>query len=91
MEVGGKAVVQPGTLFDDLIAALDFDAFQRIDLSAEFENQGVTKDDVDAVHIVHFTLRIEEPGEARVSGRPDDEMTITADVLLDVDVNVPGC
>ncbi|WP_437836461.1 hypothetical protein [Sorangium sp. So ce1153] len=151
VEVGGKAVVQPGTLIDDLIAALDFDAFQRIDLSAEFENQGVTKDDVDAVHIVHFTLRIESPAdgsfdfltsasffaetdgqprvliakmdevprgarelsmdvvegvdltpyvvapsmritsEARVSGRPDVETTIAADVLLDVDVNVPGC
>ncbi|WP_437308391.1 hypothetical protein [Sorangium sp. So ce388] len=151
VEVGGKAVVQAGTILDDLIAALDFDAFQSIDLSTEFENQGVTKDDVDAVHIVHLTLRIESPAdgsfdfltsasffaatdgqprvliakldevprgarelsmdvvegvdltpyvvaprmtitsEARVSGRPDEETTITADVLLDVDVNVPGC
>lgn len=151
VEVGGKAVVPAGTVIDDVLGSLNFDAFQRIDLSAEFENQGVTKDDVDAVHIVHFTLRIESPAdgsfdflrsasffaetdgqprvliakldevprgarelsmdvidgvalkpyvvapsmritsEARVSGRPDEETTVAADVLLDVDISVPGC
>ncbi|WP_437318452.1 hypothetical protein [Sorangium sp. So ce385] len=151
VEVGATAVVPAGTILDDVVGLLDFDAFQRIDLSAEFENQGVTKDDVDEVHLVHFTLRVESPAdgsfdflrsasffaeaegqprvliakldevppgarelsmdviegvdlkpyvvapsmrittEARVSGRPDEETTVAADVLLDVDVSVPGC
>ncbi len=151
VEVGGKGVVPAGTVVDDVLGSLNFDAFQSIDLSAEFENQGVTKDDVDAVHVVDFTLRIESPAdgnfdfltsvsffaetegqprvliakldevprgarelpltvmtgvelkpyvvapkmrissEARVSGRPDDDTTVAADVLLDVDVSVPGC
>ncbi|WP_437735196.1 hypothetical protein [Sorangium sp. So ce1335] len=151
VEVGGTAVVPAGTIIDDLLGVLDFDAFQNIDLSAEFENQGVTKDDVDSVHLVAFTLRVESPeggsfdflssasffveaegqprvliakldevprgarelsmeviegvdlkpyvvapsmtitSEAGVSGRPDEATTVAADVLLDVDVAVPGC
>ncbi|WP_437678139.1 hypothetical protein [Sorangium sp. So ce131] len=151
VEVGGKAVVPPGTLVEEILASLDFPAFQSIDLSAEFENQGVTKDDVDEVHMLEFTLRIESPAdgdfdflssvsffaetegqprvliaeldevprgarelsmeviegvdlkpyvvapsmkitsEATVSGRPGEETTIAADVVLDVDVSVPGC
>ncbi|KYF75543.1 hypothetical protein BE11_05140 [Sorangium cellulosum] len=151
VEVGGRAVVPAGTILDDVVGVLDFDAFQSIDLSAEFENQGVTKDDVDSVQILAFTLRVESPesgsfdflrsasffvetegqprvliakldevprgarelsmdvvegvdlkpyvvapsmkitSEARVSGRPDEETTVVADVLLDVDVSVPGC
>ncbi|WP_438027382.1 hypothetical protein [Sorangium sp. So ce233] len=151
VEVGGRAVVPAGTIIDDVLGVLDFDAFQSIDLSAEFENQGVTKDDVDSVQILAFTLRVESPesgsfdflrsasffvetegqprvliakldevprgarelsmdvvegvdlkpyvvapsmritSEARVSGHPDEETTVVADVLLDVDVSVPGC
>lgn len=151
VQVGGKAVVPAGTILDDVVGVLDFDALQNIDLSAEFENQGVTKDDVDAVHLVAFTLRVESPedgsfdfltsasffaetegqprvliakldevprgarelsmdviegvdlkpyvvaprmtitSEARVRGRPDEETTVAADVLLDVDISVPGC
>ncbi|AUX39849.1 uncharacterized protein SOCE26_012440 [Sorangium cellulosum] len=151
VEVGGMAVVPPGTVVEEVLGSLDFPAFQSIDLSAEFENQGVTKDDVDEVHLLEFTLRIESPAdgdfdflssvsffaetegqprvliaefdevprgarelsmeviegvdlkpyvvapkmtitsEARVNGRPAEETTIAADVLLDVDVSVPGC
>lgn len=150
VEVGGKGVVPAGTLIDEVLGTLDVDALQSIDLSQELENQGVTKDDVDSVQMIRFTLRIEGPpgatfdflesvafyaeteGQPRVlvaeiqdvpagatelelevrpdvelrpyvvapqmkiSGevegtRPEEETTVAAEVVLDVDVTVPGC
>lgn len=150
VEVGGTAVIQAGTIIDELLDTLDVDALQRIDISQELENQGVTKDDVDSVRLLRFALRVEAPqganldfldsvafyaeaeGQPRVliaeitavppgateieldvvadvelkpyavapsmtitgeveGRRPDTDTTVTADVVLDVDVTVPGC
>lgn len=150
VEVGGNGVVPAGTIIDEVLGTLDVDALQSIDLSQELENQGVTKEDVDSVRMIRFTLRIEGPPGAtfdflesvafyaetegqprvlvaeiqevpagatelelevipdvelkpyvvapqmRISGevegsRPGEETTVAAEVVLDVDVTVPGC
>jgi hypothetical protein len=61
IDVNAKATVPKGTVIDELLAALSFDALASIDLTQELENQGVTKDDVDSVRITAFTLTIEAP------------------------------
>jgi hypothetical protein len=148
--VGGKGVAPKGTVIDELLASLAFNELTEIDLTREFENQGVTKGDVDSVRILEFTLTIESPASAnfdfltsvaffaetdgepkvliakldqvpkgvrelvlaveagvelkpyvvapkmRISSevegkRPPEDTTVAAEVVLDVDVNVPGC
>lgn len=144
--VTGKAVIPAATLVGQILVALELGGFQSIDISNELENQGVTKDDVDSVHIKSFTLTtgsnfdfltsvsffvetdgapqvlvakidqvpkgatvltldVEEGVElkpyvvaprmrirGKVEGKqPDEETAVGAEVLLDVDVTVPGC
>lgn len=62
--VAGNGVVPKGTIVDQLLNIIAIDGFDSIDLSAEFKNQGVTKDDVDSVAILSFTLEIVSPASA---------------------------
>lgn len=59
--VGGKGTIPKGTLIDELLASLELAEFQSIDLTNELKNQGVTKDDVDSVRLLSFTIAIEGP------------------------------
>ena len=146
----GKASIPRATIIDKLLGSLDFTGFDSVDFSGEFENQGVSKDQVDAVHVKTFTLTIDTPtsgdfdfleslsffassaglpkvkiatlsvipkgartleltadesvdlapyvvapsmtisGEAS-GDRPAEDTVVSAHVVLDVDVNVPGC
>ncbi|HVY46822.1 MAG TPA: hypothetical protein VHB21_13135 [Minicystis sp.] len=58
----GKATVAKATLIEQLLGgALDFTGLDSIDFSEQFQNQGVTKDEVDGVHVSSFTLAIDAP------------------------------
>jgi len=64
VDVDAQATIPPGTIIDELIDKLDFNDLQSIDLTQELKNQGVTKDDVDSVHLTRFELSIVGPAGA---------------------------
>lgn len=61
VSVGGKAEIPAATLLDKLLGGLAFDGFNKVDFTESFKNQGVSKDDVDAVHLKSMTLVVEAP------------------------------
>lgn len=61
VSVGGKAEIPAGTLLDKLLGSVAFGGFDKVDFTESFKNQGVTKDDVDAVHLKTMTLIVEAP------------------------------
>lgn len=61
VSVGGKADIPAATLLDKLLGSLAFGGFDKVDFTESFKNQGVSKDDVDAVHIKSMTLIVEAP------------------------------
>ncbi len=150
ISAGGKADIPAGTLLDKLLGSVAFGGFDKVDFTESFKNQGVSKDDVDAVHLKTMTLIVEAPASgnfdflksvhffAKADGldkieiatidsipsgkreldlvvnagadlkayvvapsmqivsevqgsRPDQETTVAAAVVLDVDIHVPGC
>src|SRR5690349_6135661 len=62
--VTAEATVPKATLIDELLGPLEFAGFNSIDLSQDFRNQGVTKDDIDSVHIKSMTFKIKAPAGA---------------------------
>jgi hypothetical protein len=58
----GKVKVPKATLIDTVLGGLAFGGFDSVSFSQDFANQGVTKDDVDSVHLKSMTLLIEAPG-----------------------------
>ncbi len=61
VSVGGKAEIPAATLLSKLLGAVSFGGFDKVDFTESFKNQGVTKDDVDAVHLKTMTLIVEAP------------------------------
>jgi hypothetical protein len=61
VDVQGQASIPKATLVEKLLSDIDFPGFDSIDLSQEFKNQGVTKDDVDSVHLKSMTFTIDSP------------------------------
>ena len=61
ISVGGKADIPAATLLDKLLGSLAFGGFDKVDFTESFKNQGVSKDDVDAVHMKSMTLIVEAP------------------------------
>jgi len=59
--VGGKGTIPKGNLIDELLSAVNLDELQSVDLTNELKNQGVTKEDVDSVRLLRFSLSIEGP------------------------------
>jgi hypothetical protein len=59
--VDAKATIPAATILDQLLDPLSFGAFESIDLSQDLKNQGVTKADVDSVHLQSFSLTITAP------------------------------
>jgi len=64
VDVDATAKIPAGTVLDELLAVLDFQSFNSIDLTQELDNQGVTKEDVDSVVMTSFTLTIQSPAGA---------------------------
>ncbi|MEP7120570.1 MAG: hypothetical protein ABJE95_06665 [Byssovorax sp.] len=61
VSAGGKAEIPAATLLDKLLGSVAFGGFDHVDFSQSFKNQGVTKDDVNAVHLKSMTLIVEDP------------------------------
>lgn len=61
VSVGGKAEIPAATLLDKLLGGLAIDGFNKVDFTESFKNQGVSKGDVDAVHLKSMTLVLEAP------------------------------
>lgn len=59
--VGGKAEIPASSPLDKLLGNLSLGGFDKVDFTESFKNQGVTKDDVDAVHMKTMTLIVEAP------------------------------
>jgi len=61
--------IAPGTLLEDLLGDLGFDAFLDMDVTAseELQNQGVEPGDVVEVRLTTFTLEATEPAGADLS------------------------
>lgn len=147
---GGQAAISHATLVDTLLGNLSFAGFDKVDFAEEFQNQGVSKGQVDSVRLQTFTLTVEAPAggsfdfltsvaffaeadgvdkveiasmseipkgmkvlhlvvnadaelepfvvapsmriTSEVQGsRPSEDTTVSAEVVLDVDVHIPGC
>jgi hypothetical protein len=61
--VGGKVTVPQGTLLDTLLGNLAVAGFDSIDFSQQFQNQGVSRGDVNSVKLKSFTLDVESPAD----------------------------
>lgn len=59
--VDAEATIPAATILDQLLDPFSFGALERIDFTQELENQGVTKSDVDSVHLESFSLTIKAP------------------------------
>jgi hypothetical protein len=59
--IDAQATIPAATILDELIGPLTFFGLENIDLTNELDNQGVTKDDVDSVHMKSFSLIITAP------------------------------
>ncbi len=59
--INANATIPGATLIDQLLEPFSFGALENIDFSQELKNQGVTKSDVDSVHLQTFTLTVEAP------------------------------
>ncbi len=64
VEQSASTTIQGAGIAGQILSiAPDFAGFSSLDISqtSEFENQGVTKDDIDAVYVKSFTLRLTAP------------------------------
>ena len=150
VSVGGKATIPKSSLLNTLLGDLSVAGFGGIDFTQQFQNQGVSKGDVDAVNLKTFTLTVDAPAGgnfdfiqsiaffAEASGAtkvqiasmdpvpkgktsltltvdagvdltpyvvapsmsitsqvkgsaPSEDTTVDAEVVLDVNVHIPGC
>lgn len=150
VDIDSKATIPKATVLDTVLGLVTFGDFDKIDLSHDLKNQGVTKDDVDSVKLKTMTLTIEAPDgqnfdfltslsffaeaggldkvqiaslaevpkgkrelelvinsdvdlkpyvvapsmtvSSQIKGsRPKNDTTVSAHVVLDVDVHIPGC
>jgi hypothetical protein len=58
----GQASIPQATLVDQLLGgALDFAGLNSIQFDQQFANQGVSKDEVDSVHLESFDVTIDSP------------------------------
>ena len=59
--VDAEATIPSATILDQLLDPFSFGALESIDFTQELKNQGVTKSDVDSVHLKSFSLTIIAP------------------------------
>jgi hypothetical protein len=67
VEVSSQTMVPSATVLEQLLGEIDFAGFDNImfDDTQEFQNEGVSKDQVDSVRLVSLRLTISDP--------PDDQ------------------
>ena len=86
VSVGGKADVPAATLLTKLLGAVNFGGFDKVDFTENFKNQGVTKDDVDAVHMKTMTLIVEAPASGNFDFIQSVHFFVKADGLDQVEI-----
>jgi len=59
--VDAEATIPAATILDQLLDPVTFGALESIDFTQELKNQGVSKSDVDSVHLESFSLSITAP------------------------------
>ena len=59
--VDAKATIPAATILDQLLEPFTFGALESIDFTQELKNQGVSKSDVDSVHLKSFSLTVTAP------------------------------
>lgn len=59
--VDAQATIPASTIIDQLLDPISFGALESIDFTQELKNQGVTKSDVDSVHMQSFSLSVTAP------------------------------
>lgn len=59
--VDAETTIPAATILDQLLEPFSFGALESIDFTQELKNQGVSKSDVDSVHLKSFTLTITGP------------------------------
>ncbi|APR85778.1 Hypothetical protein A7982_11127 [Minicystis rosea] len=80
VSVTGKVTIPAATVLDTVLAnALGFAGFDKIDFSQSFANQGVTKDQVDSVHLTAFGLVITAPADGNFDFLDSLSFTVEAD------------
>jgi hypothetical protein len=83
----GRATIAQATLLETLLAdALDFSGFDDISFDQQFENQGVSKDQVDSVRLLSFVLTIDGPEDQTFDFLDAMEVTASSDGLPDIRV-----
>ena len=61
VSVSGAATIPAATPLDPLLGALRFTGLEKVDFTQQFQNQGVSKGDVDSVHPKSFGLAVTSP------------------------------
>ncbi|WP_394850597.1 hypothetical protein LZC95_24460 [Pendulispora brunnea] len=61
VDAQGEGTIPAATPLETLLSNFDLGAFNRIDFSQSFKNQGASKDDVDSVRVKSFQLSIPAP------------------------------
>jgi hypothetical protein len=59
--VDAEATIPAASVLDQILDPLSFGALESIDFTQELKNQGVTKADVDSVHLKSFSLTVKIP------------------------------
>jgi hypothetical protein len=64
--VKGSTTVETGSLLEQLVSLPAFNGFNSFDIAqtAEFQNQGVKKEQIDSVKLKSFTLSVKSPAGA---------------------------
>jgi hypothetical protein len=84
--VDGTATVPQATIVDQLLQSLAFTGLDQIDLSDDFQNQGVTKDEVSSVSISSMTISVTSPQGATLDFIKSLSFSASADGQPDVEI-----
>jgi hypothetical protein len=84
--VDGSATVPQATIVDQLLQNLAFVGLDQIDLTNEFQNQGVTKDEVSSVSISKMTISVTSPQGATLDFMKSLSFSASADGEPDVEI-----
>jgi hypothetical protein len=77
--VDAKATIPAATILDQLLDPVSFGALESIDFTQELKNQGVTKSDVDSVHLKTFSLTIPAPAGQTFDFMDSVSFSVTTD------------
>jgi hypothetical protein len=84
--VDGSATVPQATIVDQILQNLAFAGLDQIDLTNEFQNQGVTKDEVSSVVLSKMTISVTSPQGATLDFMKSLSFSASADGQPDVEI-----